>query len=182
MTAAFNGRYASRDVAMFEFGLRTGFRTSEILSIRVGDVFRAGRMLPSVTVQRCWMKGGKRCRSMPLHQAAAKSLLKWILEAGFTKAEMADQPLFCRQLTNKRMTRVQAWAILKGAALRAGLDVARVASHSMRKTFASNMWQSEFVQGDMAKMARLLGHRNFSNTLRYLEFLDNSLECAVLAP
>ncbi len=38
-----------------------------------------------------------------------------------------------------------------------------------------------FVNGDMAKMARLLGHANFSSTLRYLEFLDGSLENAVMA-
>jgi len=181
MASAFRGKYAFRDAAMFEFGLRTGFRTSEILSVRVGDVFRNGHMLPSVTVQKCWMKGGRNSRTMPLHPNASKALYKWIHEAGFTASEMADQPLFCRQHTNKRLTRAQAWAILKSAARQAGLDVARIAGHSLRKTFAAHMWQSVHIQGDMAKMARLLGHRNFSNTLRYLEFLDGSLEKAVLS-
>lgn len=79
------------------------------------------------------------------------------------------------------MSTVQVWSILKTAAKKAGVDAERVASHSMRKTFASRMWVSPFVDKDMSKMARLLGHQNFSNTLRYLQFLDNSLEEAVLA-
>jgi integrase/recombinase XerD len=174
-------KYAARDAAMFEIGIRTGFRTSEILSIKVGDVYRDGRMKASVTVDKCWMKGGKNSRTMPLHAAASAAVFKWILEAGFTAPEFADQPLFCRQHTKRRLTRAQAWAIIKSAAIRAGLDIERVAGHSLRKTFARNMWDSAFVQKDMARMARLLGHQNFSNTLRYLEFLDDSLENAVLA-
>lgn len=180
MLKAFYGKYATRDLAMFEFGVRSGFRISEILSIRVGDVFRDGKMQQTVTVRKCWMKGSKQSRSMPLHPSAAQALHTWLLEAGFTHPEMADQPVFCRQHTARAMSRAQAWAILKEAARRAGLDITRIGSHSLRKTFARRMWESPCVAGDMAKMARLLGHRNYSNTLRYLEFLDDSLEQAVM--
>ncbi len=70
---------------MFEFGIRSGFRTSEILSLTVGDVFRDGRILPSVTVQKCWMKGRKNLPHACLHHtSAAQALYKWIVEAGFT--------------------------------------------------------------------------------------------------
>lgn len=181
MLTAFEGKYATRDLAMFEFGIRSGFRISEILSLTVGDVFRDGHILPSVTVQKCWMKGRKNSRTMPIHASAAQALYKWIVEAGFAAPHMAKQPLFCRQLTNQRLTRAQAWSILKSTACRAGLDTSRIGGHSLRKTFASRMWHSPFVNGDMAKMARLLGHANFSSTLRYLEFLDGSLENAVMA-
>ena len=50
----------------------------------------------------------------------------------------------------------------------------------MRKTFATKAWNSQFVAGDMAKMAKLLGHKNWSNTLRYISFLDGSLDKAVM--
>lgn len=181
MLLTFSGKYVSRDVAMFEVGIRTGFRISEILSMRVGDVFVDGRMRTSVIVKKCWMKGGKRSRTMPLHPKASNALFRWIIEAEFVRPGMEDQPVFCRQRTDHPMTRAQAWGILKSAARRAGLDVSRIASHSMRKTFASHMWQSTHVNHDMAKMAKLLGHSNFSNTLRYLEFMDSSIEMAVMA-
>lgn len=181
MLSTFSGKYALRDIALFEFGIRTGFRISEILSIRVGDVFRDGIMANSVTVKRSWMKGRHNSRTMPLHPLAAERISEWMSEAGFNKPEMAEQPVFCRQLTGHPMSRAQAWTILKDAARLAGLDVERVGSHSLRKTFARKMWESPRVGGDMAKMAKLLGHRNYNNTLRYLEFLDGSLESAVMA-
>ena len=177
---AFEGKYVLRDQALFELGIRTGFRISEILAVKVGDVFRNGRMLSTLTVKKSWMKGGKSDRTMPLHPSASKRLHDWIVAAGFVSTEMASQPLFSRQLTDRSLSRLQAWSILKSAARRAGVNTDRIASHSMRKTFARNMWESPFVNKDMAKMARLLGHSNFSNTLRYLECLDGSLELAVL--
>ncbi len=177
---AFEGKYRLRDQALFELGVRTGFRISEILAVRVGAIFRDGKMLGSLTVKRCFMKGKHNDRSMPLNPIAARRIEAWIREAGFDHPEMSEQPLFPRQYTCKPLSRMQAWTILKQAAIKAGLNTDRVACHSMRKSFAARMWASPFVQKDMAKMARLLGHRNFSNTLRYLEFLDHSLESAVL--
>lgn len=181
MIQAFTGRYAKRDIAFFQLGIRTGFRTNELLSIKVSDVYQRGQMLHSVTVGKAFMKGRRNSRSMPIHHEASEAIHKWIIEAEFSDPSMENQPLFCRQHTNKRLTRAQGWNIIKGAAMRADLDIKRVAGHSMRKTFAFNMWDSPFVRRDMAKMARLLSHENFSNTLKYLEFLDGSLEQAVLA-
>ena len=175
------GKYPLRDAALIEFGIRTGFRLSEILSLRVGDIFRDGRILDVVTIKRCWMKGRRASRTMPIHPKSAARLYNWLIEAGYTVEGMDNQPVFSRQKTSNAMSRVQGWHVIKNAAQSAGLDATRLASHSLRKTFASNMWQSSFVATDMAKMARLLGHENYSNTLKYIEFLDDSLERAVLA-
>ncbi len=65
------------------------------------------------------------------------------------------------------------------AAESAGVDSDRIATHTLRKTFARRLWDSPQVGKDPARMARLLGHTNWSNTLRYLEFTD--LDAAVLA-
>lgn len=179
--ACLRGKYALRDAALIEFGIRTGFRLSEILSLRVGDVFHNGRIVDVVTVKKCWMKGRRGSRTMPIHPKAATRLHAWLTSAGYTVDGLAHQPVFSRQKTAVPMSRVQGWNIIKKAALGAGLDVARLASHSLRKTFATNMWHSTFVAKDMAKLARLLGHQNYNNTLTYIEFLDDTLEQAVLA-
>lgn len=80
---SFEGKYVLRDQALFELGIRTGFRISEMLSVRVSDVFRDGQMLPALTVKKSWMKGGKNDRTMPLHSIASKRLHDWILEASY---------------------------------------------------------------------------------------------------
>ncbi len=41
---AFVGRSAPRDRALFVLGLKAGFRVSELLSLRVGDIAHAGRI------------------------------------------------------------------------------------------------------------------------------------------
>jgi integrase len=41
---SFAGRYALRDKALFVLGLLSGFRISELLSLRVQDVYRHGRL------------------------------------------------------------------------------------------------------------------------------------------
>jgi integrase len=177
---AFEGKYVLRDQAFFDLGIRTGFRISELLAVKVGDIFRDGRMLSTLTVKKSWMKGGKADQTMALHPSASKRLHDWIVAAGFVSPEMAARPLFSRQLTARSLSRLQARSILKCAASRAGVNTDRIASHSMRKTFARNIWEPPFVDKDMAKMARLLGHANRSNTLRYIEFLDGSLDQAVM--
>ena len=78
------------------------------------------------------------------------------------------------------MTPISAWRIVQEAAIQAGISTERLGTHSFRKQFAMAMWESEYVQKDTAKMARLLGHAHFSSTIRYLQFVDGSLEAAVL--
>ena len=72
--ASFFGKYESRDRALFLLGLKSGFRISEILSLKVKDVCRNGRMVDRVTVargsmnrsmsttSRCWNSCARRPR------------------------------------------------------------------------------------------------------------------------
>jgi len=177
---AFVGRYAARNRTLFLLGIHTGFRISEILSLHVCDVWNGHVVLPSVTVQKAFMKGKGKSRTMLLHDRVRRALAEWIDELTAIE-KRSDQKLFPRQRTTVAMTPHQAYGLIRRAAVAAGLGQDRIGTHTMRKTFASRMWASPHVNGDMAKMARLLGHQNWSNTLRYVEFLDGSLSRAVLA-
>ena len=178
--AAFEGRYQLRDRALFLLGIKTGYRISELLAIRIGDVWSDGKIKSAVTVGSAWMKGRKIARTMPINPVAAEAIRLWLRSARMEHAFFADWPLFPSQGRNKPISSRQAFSILAESAARAGLDLARVGTHSLRKSFASAAWSHPAVNKDMAKMAKLLGHRNFSNTLRYLEFLDGSLDTAVM--
>jgi integrase len=56
---SFSGRYALRDRCFFEMALQTGLRVSELLSIRVGQVYQAGHVPDILSIERKYMKGGK---------------------------------------------------------------------------------------------------------------------------
>jgi integrase len=42
---SFGGVYAERDQALFLLGVKSGFRISELLSLRVGDVSQHGQLV-----------------------------------------------------------------------------------------------------------------------------------------
>jgi site-specific recombinase XerD len=54
---SFHGVYAARNKVMFILGVRTGFRISEILGLRVGDVYQQGKGSDRVGVSHRHMKG-----------------------------------------------------------------------------------------------------------------------------
>jgi site-specific recombinase XerD len=160
-------------------GIYTGFRIGELLALELKDIWSGTDVFPSVTVRASNMKGRKYSRTVPLHERAREALRDWILAMQSMGMVSARQPIFPRQRRHRSLTRHQARRIILAATTRAGVTTYRVATHTLRKTFARRLWNSPLVQKDPAKMARLLGHANWSNTLRYLEFDD--LEAAILA-
>ena len=175
---ACQGRYRSRDVALIVMGLRTGFRIKEILSLRVCDVYDGNEIAKVVRVSKGNMKGKKKARTMPLHESVREALLALLQSSRMWHPLFRTWALFHAQGRSTRISTRQAFGIIVSAASKAGLDIERIGTHSMRKTFAKNMYI--VVNHDMGRLARLLGHENFSNTLRYLEFGDE-LDAAVLA-
>lgn len=126
------------------------------------------------------MKYKLRSRTMPLHSRVKEEMINLFQERAKRGTLHATWPLFNKQQTEKPLSTRQAFDIVVAAAEAAGLETERVGTHSLRKTFARRMWTSSMVNHDPAKMARLLGHENWNNTLRYLEFADD-LESAVLS-
>jgi len=177
---ACEGRHRARDFALIVMGIHTGFRISELLSLRVSDVWDGSKITGEVRVAKGYMKGKKKARTMPLHKKVQEALLAYLQASRMWHPLFEDWPLFPAQGRPTRLSTRQAYEIIVAAAQRAGLDVERVGTHSLRKTFARRMWESPLVQRDPAKVARLLGHCSWGNALRYLEFADE-LDAAVVA-
>ena len=173
------GRYSVRDTALIVLGVHTGYRISELLSLRVGDVWDGRTVRREVVVAKGYMKGKARQRRMPLHERAREAIEAHIMTARLWHPLFSGWALFARQGRSEAIEPRQAYEIIRRAAVRAGLAPDRIGTHTLRKTFARRMWESPVIARDPAKMARLLGHENWSNTLRYLEFADE-LDEAVL--
>ena len=56
---SFKGRFAKRNAAAFVLGIKSVFRVSELLSIRVGDVIPHGKFRTHIVVEAKFMKGKK---------------------------------------------------------------------------------------------------------------------------
>jgi integrase len=122
---SFAGTFAKRNKALFVVGHRTGFRISELLSLRVGDVLQHGRIVEELSVQRRHMKGGKAGktsgRTIKLHPEARAALSVWLraLQKLLKRSLAPELPVFCSRVKDpttglkRAISREQAWRLLK---------------------------------------------------------------------
>jgi integrase len=175
---SFGGHYGTRDRALFVLGVKTGFRVSELLSLRLIDVFRDGRVLDRVTVARRNMKRQTEGRTVVLHPAARAALAEWIGELGGAGLAEPVAPLFRGRKGGTAITRRQALRVLRGA-YEANELTGPLGTHTMRKTFANRV--HEALGRDIVKTQRALGHRNINSTVSYLSFREEEIDAAILA-
>jgi integrase/recombinase XerD len=178
MLSAFRGKFRIRDRALFLLGIKSGFRISELLSLRVGDVYNGDRIIDRVYVQRASMKKQVEGRNVILHPEAKEAIVQLIKADRLEGVQECPEWLFCsRKGASKPLSRSSAWRILKTAAKRAGLDGV-IGTHSMRKTFADRMY--DLLGRDLIKTQTALGHKNINSTVQYLGFKQEDIDSAIL--
>lgn len=177
--AAFDGPYALRDRALFLLGVKSGFRISELLSLRLLDVTRAGTLLGRITVARRNMKKKVEGRTILMHPEAKEALSLWLEQLRAMGYMTSDTFVFqSRKGRNRAMSRIQAYRILQEAYERAGVS-GSTGTHSMRKTFANNV--HEKLGRDLLKTQKALGHKNINSTVSYLSFKEEEIDEAILS-
>jgi len=178
VSATFGGRYVLRDRALFLLGVRTGYRVSELLSLRIGDVLQHGRLVDRVSVRRRHTKGKTEGRTVVLHHQAREALVAWLEQLEVEGAVAQDTFLFrSRKGGNRPISRQQAWTVLREA-FDANELPGPLGTHSLRKTFAARV--HEALGGDVFKTQQALGHRSPSSTVAYLSFKQEEIDEAIL--
>lgn len=146
-----------RDRALLEFLYGTGARVSEAVASDLTDLDFDDR-LALVTG-----KGSKQ-RLVPLGTKAMEALRLWLPDRlELVRRDQPGDPVFLN-LKGRRLTRQGAFDIVKRAALRAGVDPARVSPHVLRHSAATHM-----VEGgaDLRTVQEMLGHATISTTQVY---------------
>lgn len=167
-----------RDKLMFLIGLRTGFRISELLSLKVSDLVFMGQVKDIIKVSAKSMKGKKASRSIPVHNDV-KNLVKELLTANTAWLTNPDHYLFkSPRGYNQPITRVTAHLILSQA-----YEIAEVTgqtgTHCMRKTFAKKVYNA--LNKDLLKTQKALGHRYITSTIDYLAVDMDEVNAAILS-
>jgi integrase/recombinase XerD len=168
--------------AFLLLGISTGYRCSELLSLRFSDVSFAGQPACSVTVARRRMKNGRsptrrrsaHGRTVPLnaHARAAIALL-------LREDPPPGRHLFASRVGANRAVTVQmAIKWIRQMAVDAGIDPRRVTTHSLRKTFAIRLHD---ITRSVVAVSRCLGHRSLEVTAAYLDLEQQQVDEAVLA-
>jgi site-specific recombinase XerD len=181
---SFGGRYALRDRCYFETALQTGLRVSEMLSIRVGQVYQYGKVVDEISIDRKHMKGGKAGkasgRTIPLFPETQPHILAWLqrlasmLHVQDPKDIPADTPLFMSRVKNpegsrRAIARETAWRNIKAIARENELS-GKVGTQSTRKTLARKVYT---WSNDIRVVQRILDHRSLASTEAYLKSLTD---------
>ena len=167
VSATFTGTYEVRNRGLFMLGVSTGGRISELLSLRVGDVYQNGKPVTDLLFDKSIVKGSETSRAVPVNvdgRHAIDALVYWHRER---YGDVDDnRPVFPSRNSNGTvaLNRQTAHDMLKAAFMTAGLN-GKLATHSLRKSFAQRVYEES---GDIYLVQELLGHRNIATTQKYL--------------
>lgn len=183
---AFIGANRTRNHTIFMVGINTGFRISEILTLTRADVVdEYGNIVNHIEVRRKDMKGKRAGRIVYLNQPAKDAIKELLLSMQAKGLVFEDDFLFRSLNKNKPIDRVQAYRVLTDAFKRCRLS-GKLATHSMRKTFANRIYQyflKQVAAGAALDPFRLtskaLGHADINSTDKYLSFNANDIESAI---
>jgi integrase len=158
---------------LITIGCATGFRISELLSLRIADVYANGALLSHVTVDKIHMKGRKHSRTVKLNSKAAASISQYLEGRSFAPSDFLFQS---RQGHNKALSACQAWRIIRSLCKKHNIE-GNVGTHSFRKTFAVNIYRASSHNIRLTQVA--LGHRDIQVTTRYLGVCSGEVDDAV---
>jgi integrase len=168
-----------RDRALFILGITTGFRVSELLSLKIRDLTTEGTLNSHVRIPKSRMKGKKRSRSAILAPLTRPFITSWLLELHDQGKDGANNWFFQSRKGGTPLSRIHAHRLLAAAYSTAGIHGApgELGTHSMRKTFAARMWDAH--DGNIWKVQNALGHASPASTVAYLSFNDEEQHDAV---
>jgi integrase/recombinase XerD len=150
-------RYYQRDRALLETLYATGARASEVVHLKLEDVYLDHGFC------KCFGKGSKQ-RVVPLGRQAVKALREYLEELRPALAQRGpDSPYVFLSRAAKPLTREMLWILVKKYVRRAGIT-GKVSPHTLRHSFATHLLEGG---ADLRTVQELLGHANIRTTQHY---------------
>ena len=153
-----------RDKALLELLYATGARVSEVVNLNVDDVL-------DEEVVRLTGKGDKQ-RIVPVGSYARAAMDAYLVRARpLLSVRGRSTPALFLGIRGQRVSRQNAWLIIRAAAVRAGLEV-EVSPHTLRHSFATHLLAGG---ADVRVVQELLGHSSVATTQIYTQVTADTL-------
>jgi integrase len=184
LSAHFAAAGKTRNLLLLKLGCGTGYRISELLALRVRDVWTGAEVARELTIARRNLKGGRgayhrsvRGRRVPLAEPVREAIRDHLATIG---TDNTDQALFSTtQAQGEPMDRSAVFRVLTEACRRCGIDTTRISTHCLRKTFVGRIYKAS--NHDLIATQRIVGHTSPATTARYLETDSAQLDLLMLA-
>jgi len=146
-----------RNKSLLEFLYATGVRVSELLSLKLTDIFWDDEFV------RIWGKGGKQ-RIVPISPIALEWLAAYIEgPRGRLAAKGLCGDIIYLNRFGKKLSRQSVWKIIKELALLAGIKTF-ISPHAIRHSFATHLIENG---ADLRAVQEMLGHADITTTQIY---------------
>lgn len=150
-------KFGLRDKAMLELFYSSGLRVSELINIKINDLF-----FPEEVI-RVLGKGSKE-RIIPVGSSAIKWVTEYLVKSRplLEKRSVSLNIVFLNK-NGKKLSRMGIWKIIIKYAKEAGIEK-EVHPHTLRHSFATHL-----VEGgaDLRAVQEMLGHSDISTTQIY---------------
>ena len=151
-----------RDFLMFSIGLNFALRISDLLKLRISDVYDTD-MYPKNRVIVREKKTGKE-NILTITNGSRESLVQY---HKVTRLKYSDDFLFkSRQGGNRPIDRVQAYRIINSLVRQVGMKDINVGTHSLRKTWGYFGYKKFNLSLDDIMLK--LNHQSIQSTKRYI--------------
>lgn len=152
----------SRDYLLFLLGINSGLRISDILRLKVRDIYNKDYI--EITEQKT-----NKYKRFPITYSFKNTLEEFIVDKN------SEDWLFKSRKGKKAITRIQAYRIINQACTEAGITE-RIGTHTLRKTFGYHFYQEK---KDIALLQYIFNHSAPSVTLRYIGINQDMIDASL---
>jgi integrase len=150
-------KQSQRDLLLFVFGINTGIRVSDLLSLKIVDVWDGEKIREFLYITD--EKSGL-TKAHFLSPAIQVELEKYLSSYEFNENDY----LFKSKKNNQPITRQQAYRIIHKAAEVVGIEE-KIGMHTLRKTFGYHAYRKGIA---ISIIMDIYHHQSPSETLRYI--------------
>lgn len=163
-----------RNRTLLFFGLYTGFRISETLSLNIGDVIESGKILPNCYVKKHNMKGKISGRNVQLNDKCQEVLVNYANHYNLWNKNPNIALWFSRK--SDRMSEKAAYNVYHKIFAECEIR-GKLGTHTSRKTFAKKCFNS--LDRNIFDLQKAMGHRSVASTQSYIESNDEKVSDAI---
>ncbi|KMK94759.1 site-specific integrase [Rossellomorea marisflavi] len=155
---------SQRDLLLFVFGINTGIRISDLLSLKIADVWEEGKGKEFLCL--------KDSKSEEEGAFYLNGKIQEELQAYLSPLDYSpDDFLFKSKKHAQAITRQQAYRIINKAAKEVGIP-GKIGTHTLRKTFGYHAYRKGIA---ISILMKTFHHHSSSETLRYIGIHQDEL-------
>lgn len=151
-------KQSSRDFLLFVFGINTGIRVRDLLLIKINDVYDGECVKEFLFINE--EKSDER-KAFYINNKVKNAIVNYLADIDELNE---NKYLFRSRLSDKPITRQQAYRIIKKAAREAGIEE-KIGTHTLRKTFGYHAYEKGIA---ISILKNRFNHTTPAETRRYI--------------